>query len=136
MAGGNYSVGVQRRDGDFEKLPGLSDDIHLRDGDVIEIITTGGGGWGDPLDRDPERVRIDVVRGVVTRESAHDDYGVVLEKTWECAVDQAATDERRAELRARRTEERMFDRGPYYRELLATGKVPRPDGWPADPDVV
>ncbi len=134
-AGGNYSVGVERPGG-FERLPGLSDDIHLDPGDVIEIITTGGGGWGNPLDRDPERVRLDVVRGVVTRDRAYDDYGVVLEQTWESAVDTSGTDARRAELRAEQTEERMFDRGSYYKELLASGRVPRPEGWPQDPDGV
>ena len=126
---------MERPDG-FERLPGLSDDIHLEPGDVIEIVTTGGGGWGDPLDRDAEGVRTDVVRKVVTRESAYDNYGVVLEQTWECTVDVVGTDVRRAELRAQRKGDRMFDRGPYYRELLASGLVPRPEGWPEDPDVI
>jgi N-methylhydantoinase B len=133
-AGGNYGVGVERPGG-FERLPGLSDDIHLNPGDVIEIITTGGGGWGDPLDRDAELVRMDVVRGVVTHDSAYHDYGVVLEKAWETTVDAAGTKARRAELRVG-DEKRMFDRGTYYRELRASGKVPQLQGWPNDPDVM
>ena len=39
-------------------------------------VAMGGGGYGDPLDRDPERVRRDVVAGVVTREHARERYGV------------------------------------------------------------
>ena len=51
-------------------------------------------------------------------------------------MDVVGTDVRRAELRAQRKGDRMFDRGPYYRELLASGLVPRPEGWPEDPDVI
>jgi N-methylhydantoinase B len=40
--------------------------------------TAGGGGWGNPLERDPERVRVDVQEGFVSADSAVDDYGVVL----------------------------------------------------------
>lgn len=65
-------------------------------GDVVRIISPGGGGRGDPLDREPERVLRDVVRGYVTPEAAGADYGVVL-----CggAVDAAATGALRASRR-------------------------------------
>src|SRR5436309_1597378 len=49
-AGGSYGVAVER-DGEREAIPGLADDVPLQTGDVIEIVTTGGGGWGDPLER-------------------------------------------------------------------------------------
>jgi N-methylhydantoinase B len=42
------------------------------------IRTAGGGGWGNPLERDPERVRMDVIEGFVSPEAAHTEYGVVL----------------------------------------------------------
>jgi N-methylhydantoinase B len=48
-------------------------------GTVIRAQTTGGGGWGDPLERDPERVRQDVLNRYVTRQGARDDYGVVID---------------------------------------------------------
>jgi N-methylhydantoinase B len=46
---------------------------------VVEIVTGTGGGFGSPLEREPERVREDVLDGYVTRESAEQDYGVVLD---------------------------------------------------------
>jgi N-methylhydantoinase B len=56
----------------------------------VVVRTGGGGGWGDPLDRDPERVRWDVIEGYVSREAARSDYGVVLDpKT--LVVDAAST---------------------------------------------
>ncbi|GAA5051162.1 N-methylhydantoinase B/oxoprolinase/acetone carboxylase alpha subunit [Thermocatellispora tengchongensis] len=45
---------------------------------VLRYVTNGGGGWGDPLLREPERVRIDVRDGYVTIEGAARDYGVVI----------------------------------------------------------
>ncbi len=47
-------------------------------GTVIRIRTTGGGGWGDPLERAPEAVVRDVLWGKVSREGARSDYGVVV----------------------------------------------------------
>ncbi len=68
------------------------------DSQVI-VRTGGGGGWGDPLEREPEAVRWDVIEGFVSAKSAHDDYGVVLdEKSF--AVDAAATQRLRASRKA------------------------------------
>jgi N-methylhydantoinase B len=63
-----------------------------------EVIhrTAGGGGWGDPLERDPARVLVDVQEGYISAQSALDDYGVVLSA--DCsAVDVAATARLRAD---------------------------------------
>ena len=67
-------------------------------GTAVVVATAGGGGWGDPLDRDPERVRRDVIEGYVTLEAARRDYGVVLDPE-RLVVDWNAT----RELRARKT---------------------------------
>ena len=56
----------------------LADDEPVRAGEVIRIRTTGGGGWGDPLVRDPALVVRDVVWRKVSPEAALADYGVVL----------------------------------------------------------
>jgi N-methylhydantoinase B len=48
-------------------------------GELVSVRTGGGGGFGDPLAREPERVRADVVAGYVSRERAERDYGVVLD---------------------------------------------------------
>jgi len=54
-------------------------------GDVISYLADGGGGYGDPFTRDPERVRNDVIDGYVSREAAERDYGVAL--TQELEID-------------------------------------------------
>jgi N-methylhydantoinase B len=53
--------------------------LQLQAGDTFELRTGGGGGFGDPLERDPERVRADVLDGYVSVEGAERDYGVVLD---------------------------------------------------------
>ncbi len=55
--------------------------LRLKADDVISWRLAGGGGWGDPLERDPERVRLDVLRGYISREAAENDYGVALDST-------------------------------------------------------
>jgi len=76
--------------------PGFFD---LVPGDVFGYSFQGGGGWGDPLEREPEAVRADLEAGLVTESGADALYGVVLRGG---AVDEAATEERRAERRALR----------------------------------
>jgi N-methylhydantoinase B len=83
-----------------ERLPSRYADYPLRAGDIFRLHTPGGGGYGDPLARDPERVLSDVREGLVSREAAERDYGVVLQpagRSW--ALDVAATQARRALLR-------------------------------------
>jgi N-methylhydantoinase B len=64
-------------------------DIPLRPGDRVEVMTPGGGGYGDPLRRSPALVARDVGRGYYTVEQASALYGVVLRA--DGAVDDAAT---------------------------------------------
>ena len=64
------------------------------EGDRLIMEMPGGGGFGDPRARDPERVRDDVLNELVSREAAERDYGVVL--TDDGAVDEAATRRRRS----------------------------------------
>ncbi len=52
--------------------------------------TGGGGGWGDPLERDPAAVRADVQEEFISPTSAREDYGVVLRD--DLSIDQAATE--------------------------------------------
>jgi len=86
------------RDGQTHIPPHLSkeQDIHITAGDRIRVSTPGGGGYGDPLDRDPELVCHDVSRGYYSVDEAADLYGVVLAAG---AVDARATDALRAERR-------------------------------------
>jgi N-methylhydantoinase B len=64
----------------------------------VIVMTGGGGGWGNPFERDPERVREDVMDGFVTKESAEKDYGVVL-KGSDFVIDAIATERLRAGMR-------------------------------------
>jgi N-methylhydantoinase B len=52
--------------------------IDLKQGDVVHINLPGGGGYGDPLDRDAEKVRWDVIEGYITAEKAERAYGVAV----------------------------------------------------------
>ena len=77
--------------------------MEAKKGDVFRYILPGGGGWGDPLERDPAAVLRDLRNGIVSTEAAGDDYGVVIDaETWR--VDEAATTARRAALKAARRE--------------------------------
>ncbi len=68
-------------------------DVKIRKGRKVRLETPGGGGYGDPLARDPEAVARDVRLGYVSRESAASEYGVVLKP--DGGVDAAATAARR-----------------------------------------
>jgi len=74
MAGLPYQATV---DGG-EALPGMNDDLLLPAGSLLRLRTTGGGGWGDPFERDPALVLRDVVQGRVSEGAAERDYGVLV----------------------------------------------------------
>ncbi len=97
------------------RLPALGDGIELRRGDLLRFETCGGGGWGDPFTRDPERVRQDVARGFVTARGALEDYGVALDPAT-LDIDKTATNEARAR---RGGGLPLIDRGPGFDEAEA-----------------
>lgn len=78
-------------------IPGKVSGFPLRHGDIVRYETAGGGGYGEPLERDPARVANDVLLGYITAHMADIRYGVVLKD--DGAVDGSATDRRRSELR-------------------------------------
>jgi len=86
-----------------KRLPTRYADYPLKAGDVFRLDTPGGGGYGDALARDPQCVLADVLEGVVSREAAEREYGVVLAQSGR-DVDQAATQARRAQLKADKTQ--------------------------------
>jgi N-methylhydantoinase B len=71
----------------------------MKPGDLIVMDAAGGGGFGDPMDRDPEMVREDVIQGYVSLEKAKEDYGVVIDPATMNA-DPAATEELRRSMKA------------------------------------
>ena len=72
---------------------GNTDVVTVQPGDVIRITSAGAGGWGDPFEREAERVLDDVRRGFVSLARAESEYGVVIRND---AIDAKATSERRA----------------------------------------
>lgn len=84
---------------EFAKISGL----RVAPGDVISYYSPSGGGYGDPLDREPEKVLDDVLDGFVSPEHARRDYAVVLCRTddgYDWGLDTEATDLLRSERRA------------------------------------
>lgn len=70
----------------------------LKPGDVVVMDAAGGGGYGDPLERDPELIENDVADGYVSVEGAKEDYGVVINRAT-MEVDKEATDNLRASMK-------------------------------------
>jgi len=86
---------------DGELQPKACEDTFLRRGDVFERVACGGGGFGDPLERDPELVKKDLQLGLVSSRCAEEIYGVVLTQGLR-AVDRPRTEQKRADIRAER----------------------------------
>ena len=103
-----------RADGSEEWLPAKVEGVKVKVGDVLYFNTWGGGGWGDPFARDPELVRQDVERGLVSVSGARR-YGVVM--TDEGTVDDVETAALRAQLSGARSEIALFNRGGSIEEL-------------------
>jgi N-methylhydantoinase B len=83
--------------------------MNMKKGDLFRHEVAGGGGWGDPLERDPALVLQDVLNDFVSERAARDDYGVVLTGK-PLAVDAAGT----AALRQQIRERRKWDETPVY----------------------
>jgi N-methylhydantoinase B len=84
-----------------KRLPTRYADYPLRAGDRFRLDTPGGGGYGNALLREPERVLADVREGVVTAQAAERDYGVVVisaNGSW--TLDRDKTQARRAAMKA------------------------------------
>ena len=118
----NLSVRSDRHDfppyGLFDGLPGMPSSVvinpdteqqrvlrtkvtdTLKPGDSIRHIQAGGGGWGDPLKRDPAAVQLDVLNERVSVDKAQELYGVVLNPN-SLELDEAATSSKRDSLRNR-----------------------------------
>ena len=108
-------------EGTPRELGGLVDGEPVRAGEIVAVVTTGGGGWGDPLEREPERVLRDVLEGKVSLAAARDEYGVLLRTipNDEYELDAQGSAKLREELRARRTSPLpMIDRGEGHSRML------------------
>jgi len=94
-----HQMGIRRKGRDI-KLRTLSS-AYLAPGDIIWTKSGGGGGVGEPLDREAEEVRWDVLNGYVSNRAARQVYGVVIHP-WTCRLDVQATRRLRAKMSAGR----------------------------------
>jgi N-methylhydantoinase B len=103
-------------------IPTKTDFVPVSRGDVLRVLTPGGGGWGDPLEREPLKVLEDVTLGRVSTASAEKDYGVVIDPD-QRVVQEEKTQERRALLRRSRSPLPMIDRGERFSKLVAEKRI-------------
>jgi N-methylhydantoinase B len=109
-----------RAEGETEWMPSKCDRIKVNVGDTLYFNTWGGGGWGDPLEREASKVALDVKRGLVSDEGARR-YGVVLNSNR--SVDESATNNLRRRMASERGEIGLFNFGGTVEELKARCKA-------------
>ena len=120
--GGQYVEDEETGKRRFVSSSGAFTVDHTRE--VYVGVSTGGGGWGNPHEREVEQVRVDVRDGILSREAAREQFGVVLDDAVDPAVDEAATRSLRAELAAvRRPAVVPTEPGasPWLRERMRDG---------------
>ncbi len=89
---------------DQKRLPSRYADYPLKTDDVFRLDTPGGGGYGDPLERDPEKVLADVREGYVSPDHAARDYGVaIVREAGHWIIDHIETAKLRKEHETRKT---------------------------------
>ena len=109
-----------RADGSEQWMESKCDRVHVEPGDTLYFNTWGGGGWGDPLERDAEQVALDTKRGLVTRDGARR-YGVVLND--DLSVNERETETLRSRMAVDRGDVALFDTGGTVEELKARCKA-------------
>ncbi len=125
---GDLKVGrtIERLDavtGEYEELAGVNSGLAVKPGEIINVRLQNGGGYGDPILREPGAVLGDVRTGAVSHEVAERIYGVVTDGE---ALDASATDRRRDEIReARRGAMRLPDGAGD----AGGGTAPEPGRW-------
>ena len=107
-----------RNNGEREPLPAKIDHNAVKSGDRVIFRTAGAGGWGAPLEREPESVKSDVIRSLTSLEKAKDVYGVVLDHQ-SLEIDTKETDRARESMRRNRGALRLFTFGEQAEKTSA-----------------
>src|SRR5260221_6767222 len=97
---GEYGMYLLREPAEREFSPARGVHRPVPVGSEVIVRTGGGGGWGDPLERDPMAVRADVQEEFVSAQAAREPYGVVLREN--LRIDHAATERARGALTSER----------------------------------
>lgn len=80
--GRGSSFRIQHRDGTFTSYPSKMEPTEVRPGESFWVETAGSGGYGNPSERDSERILDDILNGYTTLERARADYGPWVETEW------------------------------------------------------
>lgn len=122
--GGNTSPAIINGGTPRERRIPKLDVLILNRGDRLQLGSSGGGGYGDPCNRDPEKVRSDVQNGFVSDDHALNIYGVILRGA-DLEVDLPATEAQRKKVKAsRNVNGRLYDFGPereHHDEIWSPG---------------
>ena len=122
MAGETAKVILNPETNHDEELTSVLENHRFVRDDVVRIVTAGGGGWGDPLDRPAAQVAHDVLRKLISEATAHESYGVILDPITH-AADDTATESLRGDMKSRRGVPPRFGRGDHAEQLRAEGKI-------------
>jgi N-methylhydantoinase B len=107
---------IEKADGTQIVVGNKVDAYPVSEGDLLHFITWGGGGWGDPLERDPQLVGLEIAQGLVSPQGAKV-YGVIADE--EGVVDDEETQALRAQMLAGRGPLPVFNFGPSIETLRA-----------------
>ncbi len=108
---------LEKADGTSTIVANKVEEITVAEGDQLHFVTWGGGGWGDPLERDPELVALEIRQGLISVDGARE-YGVVI--AGDGTVDQSATDSLRTDMASQVIEtDSPFNFGPDIETLRA-----------------
>ncbi|RHW38305.1 hydantoinase B/oxoprolinase family protein [Lysinibacillus yapensis] len=115
-AGSSSSKLLIKKDGTQIRLSSKVDNVDVEKGDQILFITGGSGGWGNPIERNPNLVKLDVARGLVSKEKALNSYGVLLGEDLEVEIEE--TESIRAKMREKVGELQSFNFGDRDQTLV------------------
>ncbi len=119
---------LEKEDGTSTIIGNKVEDVHVEEGDQLHFVTWGGGGWGNPLERDLALVKLEIDQGLLTSDGARG-YGVVIAD--DGSVDGAATEALRTTMAAETPEnDSPFNFGPdietLRRNCMAETGLPAP----------
>ncbi|MCZ6873473.1 MAG: hydantoinase B/oxoprolinase family protein [bacterium] len=113
MGGSTSRVVLNPGTPDEKEVKSFSDDNIWRKGDLVRIYSAGGGGWGNPLEREITDVERDVRGHFISLEAAHRDYGVVIDPET-LQADIPATETQRKAMAETRPPTKLFHRFFYF----------------------